>query len=63
MDLTGILELAQAGAIPMLTIAVVVLWRRQNAITDDFLKYLKDSAQRGDTAAQNVLQRKEGQNA
>jgi hypothetical protein len=55
MDIKAIADLANLGAIPMLTFAVVVLWRRLNAVQDDFLAYLKDRAQAGDDAAQNRL--------
>lgn len=41
----------------MLTAAVVALWRRLNAVTDNFTGYLKDSADRGDTAAQKALEK------
>jgi len=55
MDFDQLLELAQLGAIPMLTVAVVALWRRLNVVQDRFVSYLEDSARRGDVAAQKAL--------
>lgn len=54
-----ILKIANLGAIPMLTLAVIVLWRRYEALQREFVDYLKQSAMRGDEAAQNALQRKQ----
>lgn len=57
IEATDIFELAQGGAVVMLTAAVVALWRRLNAVTDRFTAYLEDSANRGDLAAQKTLNR------
>lgn len=53
----SVIDVAQAGAVVMLAFAVVHLWRRLNALTDRFLAYLEDSAERGDIAAQKVIER------
>lgn len=55
MPLEEIVSVAQGGAVVLLTVAVVALWRRLNTITDSFTTYLKDSADRGDVAAQESL--------
>lgn len=57
MPVDDIITVAQGGAVVMLTAAVVALWRRLNAVTDNFTGYLKDSADRGDTAAQKALEK------
>lgn len=57
MEGTDVINLAQGGAVVLLTAAVVALWRRLNAVTDRFTSYLENSAERGDVAAQQVLDR------
>lgn len=56
MPIEDIINVAQGGAVVMLTAAVIALWRRLNAITDRFTAYLEDSARRGDIAAQKTLE-------
>lgn len=58
MDFETISEIAQLGAIPMLTVAVVALWRSLEAVRREFIDYLKESAKRGDIAAQNAIEKK-----
>lgn len=55
MPLADIITLAQGGAVVLLTAAVVALWRRLNIVTDQFNDYLKESARRGDEAAQTMI--------
>lgn len=55
LEVAQILELGQAGIVVLLVAAVVALWRRLNAVTDSFTRYLQDSASNGDLAAQRVL--------
>lgn len=50
-----LIELAQLGAIPMLTFAVIHLWQRLNKVTDKLLEYLEDRADNGDVAAQRAI--------
>lgn len=57
MPIEEIITVAQSGAVVLLTAAVVALWRRLNTVTDNFTEYLKDSADRGDTAAQKALEK------
>jgi hypothetical protein len=53
-----IVQIAQGGAVVLLTAAVVALWRRLNAITDQFNKYLIERADyHGDEAAQKIVGR------
>lgn len=59
MDFDQLIQLTQLGAIPMLTVAVAVLWRSLEATKREFIDYLKESARRGDVAAQTVLERKD----
>lgn len=58
MTFEQITELAQLGAIPMLTIAVIALWRSLESTRREFIDYLKESAKRGDIAAQNAIEKK-----
>lgn len=53
-----ILKIANLGAIPMLTFAMVVLWRDLQATKREFVDYLKESADKGDTAAQTAIQKR-----
>lgn len=52
-----IINLAQAGGIAILLVAVWQLWTRLNALTDRFLEYMQESADRGDVAAQKVVEK------
>lgn len=58
MSFEQITELAQLGAIPMLTIAVIALWRSLEATRREFIDYLKESAKQGDVAAKNAIEKK-----
>lgn len=57
MELNELINLAQGGAVVLLTAAVIALWRRLNAVTDRFTSYLEESAEHGDRAAQRVIDR------
>ncbi len=58
MELKNFFDVAQAGAVVMLCIAVYYLWQRLNKVTDAFLDYLRESAKRGDVAAQIVREKR-----
>lgn len=55
MTFEQLVELAQLGAIPMLTFAVFHLWTRLNKVTDKLFEYLEDRADNGDQAAQRAI--------
>jgi len=57
-EVESILQLANLGAIPMLTLAVVVLWRRHEALQREFIDYLKEAAKNGDNAAQVAVEKR-----
>jgi len=59
-EVETIIQLANLGAIPMLTVAVVVLWRRSEALQREFIDYLKESSKKGDAAAQAALDKRNG---
>lgn len=53
--ITSIIDLAQAGGIAVLLVIVWQLWTRLNTLTDRFIEYMDERAERGDVAAQRVI--------
>lgn len=54
--ITSFIDLAQAGGIAILLVIVWQLWTRLNVLTDRFIEYMDERAERGDVAAQKVVE-------